>query len=160
MFEGQAPPEDSASPSLEVLFVSERRALCRLAHLLTGSASLGEEIVQDAFLALHRNWADVVEPARYLRRTVINRARSEQRRQIFRRWHGPASSPSVVVPDEYDETWQLIRRLPAEQRAVLVLRFYEDRTLGEIAAELQRPLGTIKSLLHRALARLRREIDG
>ncbi len=129
----------------------------KLARLLTGSSSVGEEIAQEAFLSLHRRWNDLEEPAAYLRTTVVNLARSHHRRQYVRRRHVP-EPPAVVFPPEIDETWKLICRLPMPQRSVLVLRFYEDLTLAEIASVTGRPVGTVKALLHRALARLRKDL--
>ena len=127
----------------------------RLAHLITGSAAIGQEVVQDAFLAVHSKWAAITNHEAYLRSSVVNRSRSVIRRQMrersaFRRLPVVGSS----IPD-VDEMWAAIRKLSVEQRAVLVLRYYEDLALAEIAVVLGKPVGTIKSTLHRAIARLK-----
>ncbi|MDQ1461313.1 MAG: hypothetical protein QOI08_2797 [Actinomycetota bacterium] len=140
-------------------FQSERAALARLAHLLTGSRAIGEEILQEAFISLHRRWDEVDNPAAYVRTTVINLARSAQRRRRLERRHAASLLPNLSLPPEIDETWRLIQRLPVNQRAVIVLRFYEDRSLMQIADDLGIPLGTAKSLLHRALLRLKEEVQ-
>jgi RNA polymerase sigma factor (sigma-70 family) len=64
----------------------------------------------------------------------------------------------LTYEPELDITWDAIRRLPERQRVVLVLRFYEDLTVGEIARTVDWPVGTVKSLLHRALNRLRKDL--
>lgn len=58
-----------------------------------------------------------------------------------------------------DETWRMVQRLPMAQRHVLVLRYYEDLSLAEIADLLDQPLGTVKSTLHRAGTRLKELLD-
>ena len=66
-------------------FQAEHARLARLAHLLTGSNALGEELLQEAFISLHRRWDDVDNPAAYVRATLINLTRSAQRRQRLER---------------------------------------------------------------------------
>jgi len=145
--------------TFDEMFQSEYAKLARLAHLLTGSRALGEELVQEAFISLHRRWDKVDNPAAYVRTTVINLATSALRRQRLERRHSSSSVLAPVLPPELDETWRLIQRLPPSQRAVIILRFYEDRSLTQIAGDLDRPLGTVKSLLHRALKRLKEQMQ-
>ena len=145
--------------SFEHTYAAERDRLVRLAHLLTGSVAVGEEIVQEAFISLRARWDVVDNPAAYARTAVVNLARSNQRRQRLERGHAERLRPASALPPELDETWRIIRRLPADQRAVIVLRFYEDLSLAQIAKELDRPLGTVKSLLHRALKRLKEHMQ-
>ncbi len=138
-------------------FVREQRAgLVRLAHLLHGSSAVAEDLAQEALLATHRKWTELDNPAGYARRALVNLVRSQQRRAVVERRHARSTSaPANQLPPEIDEMWTAIRGLSADQRAVIVLRFYEDLTIDEIAAVLDRPSGTVKSLLHRALARLK-----
>jgi RNA polymerase sigma-70 factor (sigma-E family) len=150
-------PTDIAS--FEDTFRTERARLVRLAHLLTGSLGVAEELVQDAFISLRARWEVVDNPAAYVRTAVVNLARSNQRRQRLERNHVASSAPPSVLPPELDETWRLIRQLPTDQRTVIVLRFYEDLSLAQIAVELDRPLGSVKSLLHRALKRLKEHMQ-
>ena len=65
---------------------------------------------------------------------------------------------AVSVNPEIDETWIAVTRLPARERAVVVLRFWLDWSEADIAASLEWPAGTVKSTLHRALKRLKKEI--
>jgi RNA polymerase sigma factor (sigma-70 family) len=107
-------------------------------------------------LAVHAVWGALDHPEAFLRTVVVNRARSTQRRQIVERLHlqrfrerEPISSTPVL-----DETWNVIRSLPVKLRIVVVLRYYEDLSLSEIAVLLGQPLGTVKSNLHRAIRKL------
>ena len=137
-------------------FYREQRApLVRLAHLLTGSPSHAEELAQEALLATHQKWAALENPAGYARRSLVNLSRSHHRRSALQRRHDSSAPSDVQLPPEIDETWQVIRRLPPDQRAVIVLRFYADMKVDEIAEALGKPAGTVKSLLHRTLATLK-----
>jgi RNA polymerase sigma factor (sigma-70 family) len=107
-------------------------------------------------LAVHAVWGALDHPEAFLRTVVVNRARSTQRRQIVERLHlqrfreREAISSAPVL----DETWNVIRSLPVKLRIVVVLRYYEDLSLSEIAVLLGQPLGTVKSNLHRAIRKL------
>jgi RNA polymerase sigma factor (sigma-70 family) len=127
--------------------------MVRLAHLVSGSAAVGEEVVQDAFLGLQQRWDSVEHPEAYVRTAVLNRARTAGRRAGRER---PGAVPEVVrdLTPETDAVWDVLRRLPERQRAAVVLRFYEDRPDDEIAALLGCRPATVRSLIHRALARL------
>ena len=155
------------SQSFDSFFRSQHGSLVRLAHLLTGTPGVAEELVQEALLATHRHWAELDNPAGYARRALVNLCRSHQRRRFVELRHGrtqaarltEAARLTAELPPEIDETWSLIRSLSPDERAVLVLRFYEDMTVNDIAEVLGRPAGTVKSLLHRALARLKETLS-
>ena len=131
----------------------------RLAHLLTGSRALGEEIAQEAFVGLLRRGEDVREPRAYVRASIVNLATSAGRRARREREHTARLREIAVEPPELDETWEALRRLPPRQRAVLCLRFYEDLSEAEIARVLGCRPGTVKSTASRALARLQQELS-
>ncbi|HUR50183.1 MAG TPA: sigma factor-like helix-turn-helix DNA-binding protein [Acidimicrobiales bacterium] len=142
----------------EAFYRSQRAALVRLAHLLTASPAEAEELAQEALLATHQSWDRIDNPAGYARRALVNQVRSLQRRAVVRR-RRPAPPPLLhALPVEYDETWAAIGRLSPDHRAVLVLRYYEDLLVEDIAELMGRPPGTIKSLLHRALKRLEEDL--
>ena len=132
--------------------------MLRLAKLLVGSDAVAEDMVQDAFMAVSPKLLAVDNPAGYLRTAVVNRARGWHRRSATADRHRP-EPPGVVGNPEIDETWNALRVLPYRQRAVLVLRFYEDLSEAEIAAVLGCRPGTVKSATHRALARLKKELS-
>jgi len=139
---------------LSALFEERFDPLVRLATLLTGSVHTAEEVVMDAFARLAPRVDEVAEPAAYLRTSVVNGTRSHHRRlHTVRRQ--PRPRPAVVHDPEVDELWQRLAALKPDERACVVLRFYEDLTMPQIAEQLDMPLGTVKSHLHRAVATLR-----
>lgn len=134
--------------------------MVRLARLLTGSQVVAEDVVQDAFVRLHPVLDVLDRPGAYLRRTVVNLCQSHHRRQdVEQRWLARQPSASADLPPELDETWRLLARLSDVQRHALVLRFYLDLRVQDIADLLDLPVGTVKSALHRGLAVLAKEVS-
>src|SRR5262245_29972581 len=74
-------PEPWATSFIE-LYRAERAGMVRLAFLLTGGDASAEELVHDAFLAVHRRWAHVDNPSAYLRTSVVNACTSHHRRRV------------------------------------------------------------------------------
>ena len=146
----------SASYEFDDFYDRQRPAMLRLAHLLCGSAEAGEEVTQEAFLVVHSRWSSIDEPAAYLRVVVVNKSRSVQRRQIRERRNlrSVRETSSTLAP-EVDETWQQLKMLSSDRRVAIVLRFYEDLAVAEIADVMDKPIGTVKSLLHRGMAELK-----
>ena len=145
-------------------FVAGRSAaLLRVAFLICGDAGLAEDLLQTALTRTYLAWrrlGGMVSVEAYARRVLVNTATSWWRR----RWR--AERPTGVVPErpvadrtdayaDRDEVWQLLQSLPARQRAVIVLRYYDDMSEAEIAAALELSIGTVKSHASRALATLR-----
>jgi RNA polymerase sigma factor (sigma-70 family) len=145
--------ESHAPPSLDTLYRSQWAGLVRLGWLMTGSREDAEDIVQEAFLALGRSLPTVASPKAYLHRCVVNLVRARARHQRVVERH-PPDQPRPVLPPELDETWRLVDRLPARQRHALVLRYYDDMSIDEIAQHLGCRVGTVKSLIHRGLRKL------
>ena len=142
---------------VEALYRSHQRSMVRLARLLTGSPAVAEEIVQEAFIKFARSGGKKDEPAAYLRVIVVNLSRSQQRRTLLERRLAP-EAPVLSGIADIDETWDVLRKLPFRQRAVLMLRYYEDLPEADIARLLGCRPGTVKSALHRGLAALRKEL--
>ena len=145
---------DAADP-LTALYRDRYAAMVRLAHLITASNAVAPDLVQDAFLKVGPKLGHVDHPAAYLRTAVVNECRSWIRRQALERRHQVAEDPPASLPPDIDEMWTALSQVSDRQRAALVLRFYEDLSLEEIAATLDCPLGTAKSLVHRGLASLK-----
>ena len=146
-------------------FASQYRPLCWLGLLLTGNRAQAEELAQEALVRTWWRWKLVRrpdDPGSYARRVLVNRRRSLLRRAAVEARLLARSRPEELVVPAGDERalvlWQAVQALPARQRAVLVLRFREDLTEAEVARLLGLPLGTVKSLSHRALARLRERL--
>jgi RNA polymerase sigma-70 factor (sigma-E family) len=132
--------------------------MIRLARLLTGSTAAAEEIVQEALLRIYQRRQQLTNPEAYLRVTVTNLCKSHLRRLRLERSVVQQEDLHVLNP-EIDETWEALRNLPFRQRSVIVLRFYEDLSIEEIAHLLDCGIGTVKSRLHRGVERLRSELS-
>ena len=144
---------------IEDLYRQRREPSLRLAAFLVGDVTVAEEIVQDAFLEVARRWTGLDNPAGYLRTAVVNGCRSHVRRLATIR-HRPLPQPRLHVDaPEHDELWGVLARLPERRRSALVLRYYEDLPVAEIARLLGCRPGTVSSLLHRGLADLRKVLD-
>jgi RNA polymerase sigma factor (sigma-70 family) len=143
---------------LEAVYRSSWLSLTRLAYLLVGDRSEAEDIVQTVFTTAAGRWKAIDEPAAYLRRAVVNRANDTHRRSFRRATIAVGISESIDEP-RVDELWSLVRALPAPQRAVVVLRFYEDLALADIASLLSRSASTVRSDLRRALTKLRGSLE-
>lgn len=148
-------PPRWAVPLVE-LYRERYDPMVRLAYLLTGDRAVAEELVQDAFVSLHRSWSRALNPPAHLRTTVVNACRSWGRRKVLELDRRPRPpEPATLVSDEM---WHVLRTLPERQRAAVVLRYYEDLPDREIAALLGCREATVRTSIHRALAALRREI--
>ena len=154
----ELPPADEAWPDALVdLYVERRLALVRLAYLLTSDREVAEEVVHDAVLALRPRWDAIDDPPAYLRTAVVNRCRSWLRRQRTARAHVPA--PAEEVGLGADELWDALATLGDRHRTAIVLRFYEDLPDTDIAAALGCRPATVRTLVHRGLAQLRKEVE-
>jgi RNA polymerase sigma-70 factor (sigma-E family) len=145
-----------------LFFASEYRRLFALGLLLTGEAVQAEELAQDALVRTFRRWALAgrpKDPPSYARRVLVNRHRSLLRRAVVEARQlvrlGGDAEPGGDHGEDAMVLWAALRRLPPRQRAVVVLRYYEDLSEPEVARLLRLPLGTVKSLGRRGLARLR-----
>lgn len=140
----------------EALYQREFRPMVRLATALVDEPGLAEEVVQEAFAALYLRYRVVENPVAYLRVCVLNGGRRVLRRRRLARRHPP-------IPDDagelvFNHVLDAVRRLPSRQRNAIVLRYELQLSDSEIADTLGVPLGTVKSTIHRALARLRTEV--
>lgn len=141
------------------LFRERREPMSKLAYVLTRDPDFADEVVQDAFLNLHRNWARVEHPAAYLRTAVVNGCHSHHRHLRVVR-EAPVHRPlPLVQPEPTDSALDAaLARLPFDQRVVLALRYHDDLNDLEIAAALGVRRSTVRTRAHRALARLRQEM--
>ena len=146
---------DPGTPDLATLFQSQRAAMTRLAHVITGSNAVAQEVVQEAFIRL-TGARNVREPAAYLRVIVVNLSRTEARKAA--RPLPTAVAPAPTGEPEVDELWAHVQRLPEKYRTALALRFYADMSEAQMAEHLDCPPGTVKSLVSRGLDLLRKEL--
>jgi len=145
-------------------FEAEFRPLRRLGYLMTGDWAEAEDLAQEAMVRTYRAWSRIRErerPGAYARSVLVNRRRSMIRRSMIAQKHAETLRSEGYAPDFGEEgmvLWQAIASLPRRQRAALVLRFYEDLPEAEVAQILDAPVGTVKSLVHRGLAKLRERV--
>ena len=150
------PVELRVSEPFDVFYHREFAGLVRLAMVLVDSQEQAEEVVQDAFAGLYLRYRLVSTPLAYVRASVLNGSRKVIRRRVLARRHpAPVQDDGALV---YNHVIDAVRRLPARQRAAVVLRYELQLTDAEIAETLKVPIGTVKSTLHRAIARLRQEV--
>ena len=144
---------------LAELYVAHAPAASRLAYLLTGDRALAEDLVHEAFVRMFGRFRDLREPEafpRYLRRTVVNLARSHfRRRRVERSYLERHPRPAPTELPTADDMWERLQQLNARQRAAIVLRYYEDLSERETAEILGCAVGTVKSLVSRGLQELR-----
>ena len=144
-------------------------ALLRYAVLLSGDKEHAGDIVQEVLARALPRWrriAAVDDPYGYVRRMVTNEFLSLLRRRKRLSTvpldpdavDGPRAAAAAAAPEADDELWQLLGTLPRQQRAVIVLRYYEGLSDQEIAEVLDCRPGTVRGYASRALATLRVEL--
>ncbi|MGN6692917.1 MAG: RNA polymerase sigma factor [Aquihabitans sp.] len=153
-----APEAADTTSAFDALFVRERTAMVRVAYLLVGSEPIAEEIVQEAFAAVYARWDRIENPGGFLRQCVVNGAHSSLRRRSLERRKAQLLVDEGTAPAGR-ELLDALAALPIGWRSVVVLRFYEGMTQEEIAVALDMRLGTVKSSLHRGLAKLREALE-
>jgi RNA polymerase sigma-70 factor (sigma-E family) len=147
----------------EEFTISSQRALFRYAYLLVGDRGLAEDLLQESLTKTYVRWSKLRDSANaeaYTRKVMTNTAISWFRRKSWReRPHDdlPAGVPAPPADDTAARLWLWaeVRKLPPQQRAVLVLRYYEDLSQAETARILGCTEGTVKSQSSRALKKLR-----
>jgi RNA polymerase sigma-70 factor (sigma-E family) len=155
-------------PAFRAFVAARSSSLLWFAHLLTGDRHLAEDAVQTALAKTVLAWPRLRHkdnPEGYVRRAIVTTHLNAMRRQSWR------EQPREKLPertdgrrpdhefDERDAMWQALAELPPRQRAVLVLRYYEDLPEADIAEILGCTRGTVKSQAAKALSHLRRTFD-
>ena len=156
-----------ADAAVEHLYAAHYVRLVRLAVLLVRDVETAEEVVQDSFVAMHGRWGTLAEPDKalaYLRRAVVNHARSVLRRRGVRARHEatapvvrhlPGADEEALADERRTAVLDALRRLPDRQREVLALRYYLDLSEAEIAETLGISRGAVKSHASRGVTALR-----
>ena len=147
--------------SFRAFVYGRERALMRTAYLLTGDPHLAEDLLQSVLAKVAQKWHKLEHdghPEAYARRALINEHISWRRRR--RHVELPTEAPPERAAPGQDVTLKLalkdaLAKLTPKQRAVIVLRYYEDRTEKETAELLRCSVGTVKSQTNYALSKLR-----
>jgi len=157
-------PGDVGEREFESYVASQWRPLLRAGWLLTGNWAAAEDLVQSALARVWAHWArvrSVAERDAYVRRMLTNQFLEQQRRRSSTELPSDAlpESPTSDATTDVDRRLSLTRaldELPPQQRAAVVLRYFQDQSLEQTAAALGCSIGTAKSQTSRALAKLRR----
>lgn len=169
MSERARPSRDEA---VSELFDHHYAPMCRLAYAILGDAPLAEEIVMEALLKTFTGWGrlrDVSRVDAYLRRSVVNLCRSKIRRKAIESrvnatiHHRDERKAPDWDPERHETSrlvWKAVVDLPERQRACVVLRYFEDLPESEIAEILECSVGTVKSQLSKARAKLEPVLAG
>jgi RNA polymerase sigma factor (sigma-70 family) len=163
--------EPGRAEFVDVLFRRHYAALLRLAVVMLGNREAAEDVVQDAFVALHRNWRSLRDPEAaepYVRSAVLNRCRSWVRRQatqraarplLLVREHHDSPEDMAVGRDEVGSVVAIMRTLARRQREVLACRFVLELSVAETAQLLEISEGSVKTHAHRGLRVLQKRIE-
>ncbi|GAA4686824.1 SigE family RNA polymerase sigma factor [Phytohabitans rumicis] len=166
-----APTVWAADEAVTHLFAAHYRSLVRLATLLLHDSGRAEEVVQDAYVALHGHWRrlrDADKALAYLRASVVNRSRSALRHRKVVDRHLALARPDPDVPSaesgaldtlRHDTVVAALRALPTRQREALVLRYYLDLSEADIAITMGCSRGAVKSHCSRGMAALRETLE-
>ena len=162
-----------ADQAVEELYAAHWRRLVRLSVLLVRDQGLAEEIVQDAFVAMHGRWSRLRDPDNalaYVRQSVVNRSRSALRHRGVVQRHAKREAGLALVTDPGPEegvaathrrtaVLAALQDLPRRQREVIALRYYLDLSEAEIASTLGISAGAVKSHASRGAAALRARLS-
>lgn len=155
-----------ADALVEFMFLQEGTSLVRLARFFCDDHNAAEDLVQEAFVRLHRSAGSIRDSERlpaFLRSIVINLARDHNRRGLMSLRHRYAASPRpvqrepvdhAIAGDETAAVLGAVRLLPERQRACLILRYYEELSISEVAETLHISKNSVKTHCRRGLATL------
>jgi RNA polymerase sigma-70 factor (ECF subfamily) len=146
-------------PGFETLCRQHYASVVRTAYLITGDAAEAVDLAQEAFARAFARWDRVSaldRPEAWLHRVVANLSRSWWRRRLLQWQRDRASDEVAPEPEVVDpRLMEALRELPHAQRTAVVLRFYADRSIEEVARTLGKRPGTIRALASQGVARLR-----
>jgi len=159
--------EQERDPDFGAWVASRGPALQRFAYLVTGNNSDAPDLVQDALARALPRWESLAASGTaeaYVKRSIVNGSISgwrKRRRLVLVEDVEPMATSHEPGPEERDadEAWELVQTLPSNQRAAVVLRFYEDLSFAQIATVLDCAEATARSHVHRALAKLRQRLN-
>jgi RNA polymerase sigma-70 factor (sigma-E family) len=168
---------DRRRAAFEEFVAGSTGSLLRTAYLVTGDAGHAEDLVQECLVKIARAWPRVVtmdSPQAYARRILINAALDDSKRRsrhraelarpslpersLSRSWAADISWGAFAAADDRLELIRALGELPPRQRAVLVLRYFDDLTETEVASTLGCSIGTVKSTHSRALEKMRQRV--
>ena len=163
----KAQAQHEKDAEFEAYMAARQPSLLRTAYLISGDRHTAEDLVQTALAKLYLSWDKVHDRQMidgYVRRIIVNEHNSLWRRAWKKRELTTDTLPDhQTVTHQHDDgqrdaLWEFVQTLPRKQRAVIVLRYYEDLSEAEIAETLGISVGTVKSQASRALAAMRSRV--
>ncbi len=166
-------PRTQADEGVTALYAAQGVSLIRMAFVILGDRGAAEDVVQDAFVGLYRNWDRLDDPANalpYVRSSVLNgcraalraRARRDRRDRAAAARDGwlaaDSAEAAVLLSEEHHEVLAAVSKLAARQRQALTLRYYLGLSPEETARAMGISVGTVKSAVSRAIAALGRTL--
>lgn len=158
-----------ASDIVTEIYTAHYKQLVRLAVMLVHDLQTAEEVVQDAFEAMHlaeRRLRDSRKALAYLRQVIVNRSRSELRHRKVVEMHAPKPAPDEQSAEhaalallERSAVTSALRALPERQREAIVLRYYGDFSEADVAKAMGISKGAVKSHTARAIAALKSSLE-
>jgi len=138
-------------------FAGRASSVRRLAYALCGDWHTADDLVQVTFIKLYPRWRRVqgMKVDAYVRRILVNTYLSHVRKHRREQVMADVPDRPVRTPDGHEDLGSALRQLPAQQRAVVVLRHLEDLSIAEVAELLQVAEGTVKSQSNRGITALR-----
>ena len=138
---------------------AEHEPQVRRAALMLGDADAAHDVVHEALASMYRRWTTIDDPGPYLNRAVLNQCRDEARRQTKQHRLVRRLPPGEATTTSEHVIFDVLARLPFNQRAAVVMRFYAGMTEHDIAAALGARPGSVGPWIHHALAKLRKELE-
>jgi RNA polymerase sigma-70 factor (sigma-E family) len=158
-------PAPAADQMVAALYRAQYQSLVRMAAMLVGDTATAEEVVQDCFVGMHGAFLrlrDMDKALNYLRRSVVNRARSAMRRRLVADRYVPQPLPDMPSAEhsalallERSAVFSALRTLPLRQREAMVLRFYLDLSEEQVAYAMRISRGAVKAHTARGKVALR-----
>jgi RNA polymerase sigma-70 factor (sigma-E family) len=158
-----------ADDAVTELYSANYASLVRVAAMLLCNTAEAEEVVQDAFVAMHGRWKRLRDADRalsYLRRSVVNSARSRlRRRSVEKRYRpepardAPSAEHVALNSHQHSAVFHALKTLPVRQREAVVLRYYLDLSEAETASVMNLSRGAVKSHTSRGIRALRTALE-
>ena len=152
-------PSGSVESDFTAFYRAEHEGQVRRAALMLGSGEAAHDVVHEAMASMYKRWSTIDKPGSYLNRAVLNGCRAVVRGRVADRRMQLRLRPVDDNPSPDDVLFDVLARLPFNQRAAVVMRYFAGMTEHEIADALDARPGSIGPWIHRALATMRRELS-